>query len=96
MPSARRAGVEGAGAGGYVPAMTYRTRRALSALVLVVGLPLYIIIAVWAVDQFDRPPLLLELAIYIGLGFAWALPFRRLFRGIGKPDPDAPPPDRGA
>jgi hypothetical protein len=69
--------------------MTYRTRRALSALVLVVGLPAYIVVAVWAVDQFERPPLALELLIYVALGILWALPFRSLFRGIGKPDPDA-------
>lgn len=69
--------------------MTYRWRKRLSAIVLVIGLPLYIIAAVWLVDQFDRPPILLELAIYVGLGVLWALPLKRLFRGIGKPDPDA-------
>jgi hypothetical protein len=69
--------------------MTYRTRKRLSLLVLVVGLPLYVMVAVWAVDQFERPSILLELAIYVGLGLLWALPFRSLFRGVGKPDPDA-------
>jgi hypothetical protein len=24
-----------------------------------------------------------------GLAFLWALPFRKLFRGIGQPDPEA-------
>ena len=69
--------------------MTYRARKRWALVVLLVGLPLYIIVAVWAVDQFERPPILLELAIYVGLGFVWALPFRRLFLGLGKPDPDA-------
>jgi hypothetical protein len=69
--------------------MTYRWRKRLSAIVLVLGLPLYVIVAVWLVDQFDRPPMALELAIYVGLGFLWAFPLKRLFRGIGKPDPDA-------
>ena len=27
--------------------------------------------------------------IYVALGIVWALPFRAVFRGIGKPDPDA-------
>lgn len=69
--------------------MTYRTRKRLSLLVLVVGLPLYVMAAVWLVDQFDRPSILVELGVYVGLGVVWALPFRALFRGIGKPDPEA-------
>lgn len=69
--------------------MTYRTRKRLSLLVLVVGLPLYVIAAVWLVDQFARQLFAVELAIYVSLGIVWALPFRRLFMGIGKPDPDA-------
>ena len=69
--------------------MTYRARKRWALVVLLIGLPLYIIVSVWAVDQFDRPPILLELAIYVGLGFVWALPFRKIFLGLGKPDPDA-------
>lgn len=70
--------------------MTYRTRRRLSIIVLIIGLPLYIMAAVWLVDQFERPSILIELAIYIGLGVVWALPFRAVFLGVGRPDPDAP------
>lgn len=68
--------------------MSYRARRRLALLILLVGLPLYVIVAVWLVDQFDRPGLLVEFAIYVGLGVLWALPFRAVFRGVGKPDPD--------
>ncbi len=68
--------------------MRYRTRKRLSLLVLVLGVPLYIVAAVTVVGWFDRPPIWVELAIYVGLGIIWALPFRRLFRGIGQPDPD--------
>jgi len=71
--------------------MTYRTRRRLSIIVLVIGLPLYIMAAVWLVDQFERPSILVELAIYVGLGVVWALPFRAVFLGVGRPDPDAAP-----
>ena len=74
-------------------ALKYKTRRRLSLLILLVGLPLYIIVAVtlvnWADSRFGRLPFLAELAVYIGLGILWALPFRAVFRGIGKPDPDA-------
>ena len=78
----------------YLTAMTYRTRKRLALLVLVVGLPVYIVAAVSLVALFDRPPLWLEFAIYVGLGMLWAFPLRRLFLGLGKPDPDAPDPDR--
>ncbi|RME14350.1 MAG: DUF2842 domain-containing protein [Alphaproteobacteria bacterium] len=70
--------------------MTFKTRKRLAILVLVVGLPLYIGFAVWLTSLFERPGILLELAIYVGLGFAWMLPLRRLFLGVGLPDPDAP------
>lgn len=71
--------------------MTYRTRKRLALLMLVVGLPLYIMAAVWLVDQFERPGILVELLIFVGLGFLWAAPLRRLFLGLGRPDPDAKP-----
>ena len=68
--------------------MTYRARRILSLLLLVVGLPVYIVVAVTVVGWFDRPHILLEVAIYVALGFLWALPFRSVFRGVGRADPD--------
>jgi hypothetical protein len=69
--------------------LSYRTRRRLALLVLVVGLPAYVVAAVTLVNLFDRPPLLVELLIFVVLGIVWALPLRSLFRGIGRPDPDA-------
>ena len=74
-------------------ALSYKTRKRLALLILVLGLPAYIVVAVTIVNLFDRPSILLELGIYVGLGFLWAMPFRGIFRGIGKPDPDAPPED---
>ena len=46
--------------------MTYKARKRLAILVLVVGLPLYVLAAVAVVGLFDRPPILAELAIYVG------------------------------
>ena len=69
-------------------ALSYKARRRLSLLLLVVGLPVYIVLAISVVDWFDRPPFWLELAIYIGLGILWALPFKAVFTGIGQADPD--------
>jgi hypothetical protein len=73
-------------------ALPYKTRRRLSLLILLVGLPLYIIVAVNVVGLFDRPPIWLELLVYVGLGILWALPFKAVFKGVGQQDPDAPPP----
>jgi len=72
--------------------LSYRTRRRLSLLILLVGLPLYIVAAVtfagWLTDRYGRLPILAEVAVYVALGVLWVLPFRPIFRGIGKEDPD--------
>lgn len=68
-------------------ALSYQTRKRLALLILLVGLPLYVVAAVTVVNWLDRPPIWAELLVYVGLGFLWALPFRRIFRGIGQPDP---------
>ncbi len=76
--------------------LSYRARKRWALVILLVGLPVYIVLAVTLVDLFDRPPLWLEAVIYIGLGFLWMAPFRFVFRGTGLPDPDArdaPAPD---
>ncbi len=64
-------------------ALAYKTRRRLALLILLVGLPAYIALAWYLTSLFARPNLLLELAIYVGLGIVWALPFRAVFRGVG-------------
>jgi Protein of unknown function (DUF2842) len=73
-------------------ALGYKMRRRLSLLVLLVGLPAYIVAAVTLVGLIDRPSFLLELAIYLALGFVWILPLRAVFRGVGQPDPDQDDP----
>ena len=70
-------------------ALTYKTRRRLALLVLCVGLPAYIVVAVTLVGRLERPSVLVELAIYVGLGFLWMLPLRSIFLGVGQHDPDA-------
>lgn len=69
--------------------MRYKTRKRLALLVLVFGLPVYIIMAVYILSWFERPPLWVEFFVYVALGILWALPLRGLFRGLGQPDPDA-------
>ena len=71
-------------------ALSYKARRRWSLVILLVGLPLYIIAAVSIIGLFDRPPFLLELLIYIALGIIWAIPFKYVFKGIGQENPDDP------
>lgn len=73
-------------------ALSYKARRRLSLLALVVGLPAYIVIAVtvvnWAGARWGRLPFWGELCVYVGLGILWILPLKPIFTGIGKPDPE--------
>lgn len=69
--------------------LSYKARRRLSLLVLIVGLPLYIIVAVNLIALFDRPPVLVEILIYVALGVVWAFPLKFVFMGVGQADPDA-------
>jgi hypothetical protein len=72
-------------------ALSYKARRRWSLVILLVLLPAYIVAAVTIMNWLDRPPLWVEFFVYVVLGLLWALPFRAVFRGIGKADPDAPP-----
>lgn len=69
-------------------ALSYKARRRWSLIILVVGVPLYIIVAVNIVGLFERPSILLELFIYVALGVLWVFPLKSLFKGIGQADPD--------
>ncbi|MBP1805779.1 DUF2842 domain-containing protein [Rubellimicrobium aerolatum] len=71
-------------------ALSYRARRIWSLVILLVGLPAYVVVAVTVINLFDRPPFWLELLIYVALGIAWALPFKAVFRGVGREDPARP------
>ena len=69
-------------------ALSYKARRRWSLVILLIGLPLYVVVAVGVIGLFDRPPIWLELLIYVSLGVLWAMPFKFIFRGIGQADPD--------
>jgi uncharacterized protein (DUF983 family) len=69
--------------------LSYAARRKLSLLILLVGMPLYVVATVTVVNWLDRPPFWAELLVYVGLGIVWVLPFRAVFRGVGQADPDA-------
>jgi len=71
-------------------ALSYKSRRRWALVILLIGLPVYIVVATTIVSNLDRPPFWLEFAIYVGLGVVWILPFKFIFKGIGQADPDAP------
>ena len=70
------------------PGLSYKARRRWSLVLLLVGLPVYIVAVVTVLNLLDRPPFIVELLVYIALGVAWVLPFKFVFRGVGKPDPE--------
>lgn len=68
--------------------MELKTRKRLSLLILLLGLPAYIVVAVslvnWMDGRWGRLPVWIELLVYVGLGIIWVLPLKRVFRGIGR------------
>ncbi|SIS68018.1 Protein of unknown function [Roseivivax lentus] len=69
--------------------LPYKTKKRLALLILLVGLPIYGVVAVSIMTWLERPSILVELLIYAALGILWALPFKWVFMGVGQPDPDA-------
>lgn len=71
-------------------ALSYKARRRWALVILILGLPVYIIAAVTLVNVMERPSQRgVEFAVYVGLGIIWILPFKSIFKGIGQADPDA-------
>ncbi|MBB3992988.1 uncharacterized protein (DUF983 family) [Sulfitobacter undariae] len=71
-------------------ALSYKARRRWSLFVLLVALPVYIVLMIWVISLFNRPPFWVELLIYVGSGVVWAFPMKAIFKGVGQADPDAP------
>lgn len=69
------------------PKLSYKARRRWALVILLIGLPIYIVVAITVLNWLGRPPFWLELLVYVALGILWALPFRFVFRGVGKEDP---------
>ena len=73
-------------------ALSYKARRRWALVILLIGMPAYIVAAVSVVNMIERPSIWVELLVYVALGIVWALPFNFIFRGVGQADPDAPDP----
>lgn len=70
-------------------ALGYKARKRLSLLILLVGMPAYVVLAVSLMSTIQRLPIWAEVPCYLGLGLAWIVPFKSVFLGVGQPDPDA-------
>ena len=66
--------------------LNYKTRRILSLLILLVGLPIYAVVVVTVMSFLVDLPIVVELLVYIFFGVAWAFPTKFIFRGIGQSD----------
>ncbi|AUQ54939.1 DUF2842 domain-containing protein [Phaeobacter inhibens] len=75
--------------------LSYKARRRWALVILLIGMPVYIVLAVNVISWLDRPSLLVELIVYVLLGVLWILPFKFVFRGVGKADPNDPDQDQG-
>ncbi len=66
--------------------MKYKSRRTLSLIFLLLGLPLYIALVITGLSFFPRQNVFIELVIYVILGVIWAFPLKYIFKGIGQFD----------
>lgn len=69
-------------------ALSYKARRRWALIILLIGLPLYVVVSVNVIDMFGIENKLLQLIVYVTLGLLWAFPFKTVFKGIGQADPD--------
>ena len=70
-------------------ALSYKVRRRWSLIILVIGLPVYAMVAVSLVAKLPTLPKVLEFIMYVALGIGWVFPLKFVFQGIGQVDPDS-------
>ena len=63
---------------------SYRFKKFLAILVLLLWLPFYIVLVLNILALFERPSLVVELLVYVIAGVLWAFPFKALFKGVGQ------------
>ena len=68
--------------------ITYKTRRVLSLLILLIGLPLYAVCVVTGMTVLINLPKFIEFIIYLFFGVVWVFPLKFIFRGVGQSEPE--------
>ncbi len=76
-------------------ALSYKARRRWSLVILLIGLPIYVVAAISLIAWLPDLPGWATLLVYVVVGFAWMVPLKFVFIGIGQADPDAPHPEAG-
>lgn len=69
-------------------ALSYKAKKRWSLVILLVGMPAYVVACVTVINLLERPSFVVELLVYVVLGILWVLPFKFVFKGIGQADPD--------
>ncbi|MEL7026622.1 MAG: DUF2842 domain-containing protein [Pseudomonadota bacterium] len=69
-------------------ALTHKAKKRWALFILLFGLPAYVVASITIINALNRPPIWVELLVYIGLGVVWALPFKAIFKGVGQADPN--------
>lgn len=68
--------------------LSHKAKRRWALFLLLVWLPVFIVLAMMLMTMHGRMPLWVEVIAYPLLGILWALPFKRVFRGVGTADPE--------
>jgi membrane protein implicated in regulation of membrane protease activity len=77
--------------------LPYKTRRRWALVLLLIGLPAYVVLVVNLMAALPRLPFWIEVLAYLMVGTIWIFPLKRVFLGLGQPDPDRPTaPNPGA
>ena len=66
-------------------ALSHKARRRWSLFLLLVWLPFYIVVAISVLALFGDINKWLQIPLYMVLGIAWALPFKKVFLGVDRP-----------
>ena len=74
--------------------LSLKARKRWSLVILLVGLPVYVVVAVSVInwlypDPMMLPPPVIQIGIFLGIGLLWAFPLKFIFKGVGQADPDA-------
>ena len=69
--------------------LSNKARRRWSLVILLIGLPVYIVAAISLIAWLPDLPGWITFFVYVILGFAWMVPLKFVFLGIGQADPDA-------
>jgi hypothetical protein len=72
-------------------AMSYKARRRWALVILLIGMPIYIAVALVILIRLSlwQFPVVVEFGVFVVVGVAWVFPLKPVFKGVGQADPDA-------